>query len=193
MHFLACGLVFLKLLFRESAAEQAAPLLSILAPATLFLCLLAISNSILQAHHKERVPIVSMLAGAVVKLVSNYVLMGEIGIYGTPISTVLCYITAVAVNFYFIRQFVGKLPGITHIFLRPILASAVAMAGCVAVYMVGNIFLPEKLATLAGILTAVVLYVAFVFLFKAITKEEILLLPKGQKIYALLHRVHLMK
>ncbi|MBO5109323.1 MAG: polysaccharide biosynthesis protein [Clostridia bacterium] len=183
----------LKLLFRESAAEQAAPLLSILAPATLFLCLLAISNSILQAHHKERVPIVSMLAGAVVKLVSNYVLMGEIGIYGTPISTVLCYITAVAVNFYFIRQFVGKLPGITHIFLRPILASAVAMAGCVAVYMVGDIFLPEKLATLAGILTAVVLYVAFVFLFKAITKEEILLLPKGQKIYALLHRVHLMK
>ena len=34
---------------------------------------------------------------------------------------------------------------------------------------------------------------AFVFLFRAITKEEILLLPKGQKIYSLLRRVHLMK
>ena len=183
----------LKLLFRESAAEQAAPLLSILAPATLFLCLLAISNSILQAHHRERVPIISMLSGAAVKLITNYILMGQVGIYGTPISTVLCYVTAVAVNFYFIRRYVGKLPGVSAIFFKPVLASLVAMAGCVAVYRLGDLFLPAKLATLAGIFAAVVLYFAFIFLFKAITREEILLLPKGQKIYSLLHRIHLMR
>jgi len=183
----------LKLLFRESSAEQAAPLLSILAPATLFLCLLAISNSLLQAHHKERVPIISMLSGAAVKLITNYILMGQIGIYGTPVSTLLCYITAVAVNFYFIRKYVGKLPGIREVFLKPVLASAVAMVGCVGVYRLADWLLPSKLATLCGIFVAVVLYFAFVFLFRAITKEEILLLPKGQKIYSLLRRVHLMK
>ncbi|MBQ9121321.1 MAG: polysaccharide biosynthesis protein, partial [Clostridia bacterium] len=148
----------LKLMFKESAAEQAAPLLSILAPGTLFLCLLAISNSLLQAHHKERVPIVSMLLGAAVKLVSNYILMGTIGIYGTPISTVLCYITAVSVNFYFIRKYVGKLPSLTSIFLRPVLASLVAMVGCVGVYEISGLFLSGRMATLLGILVAVCLY-----------------------------------
>jgi stage V sporulation protein B len=134
-----------------------------------------------------------MLAGAIVKLVSNYILMGEIGIYGTPISTVLCYVTAVTVNFYFIRRYVGKLPGIGSVFLRPIFASVVAMAGCVGVYELGQMLLPGRITTVIAIGAAVVLYFVFVFLFKAITKEEILLLPKGQKIYTILHRVHLVK
>ena len=134
-----------------------------------------------------------MLSGAIVKLVSNYLLMGEIGIYGTPISTVLCYITAVSVNFYFIHRYVGKLPGVGSIFLRPVLASVASMAGCVGVYELGQLLLPGRITTIFAIGVAVVLYFMFIFLFKAITKEEILLLPKGQKIYAMLHRVHLVK
>lgn len=182
----------LMLFYGEASARTAAPLLSILAPATLFLCLVAISNSLLQAHHKERVPILSMLCGAIVKLISNYILMGIVGIYGTPISTVLCYITAVCVNFYFIHRYVGKVPSIKSIFLKPVAASVVSMLACVVCCLLTDLFLPAKLATLIGIMAAVVSYAVIVFLIKAITKEEILMIPKGQKIYSVLHRLHLM-
>ena len=49
-----------------------------------------------------------------------------------------------------------------------------------------------KAATLIAIFTAVIVYGISVIVFKAITKEEIMMIPKGEKIYGLLHKIKLM-
>ena len=65
------------LLFDEASADRAAPLLSLLSLSIFFIGMLAISNAVLQAHKKERLPIVSMLVGSVVKLAVSFVLVGN--------------------------------------------------------------------------------------------------------------------
>ena len=87
-------------LFTQTSAERMAPLLSVLAIAVFFIGLLATTNCALQAAGKERLPIISMLAGAAIKLAASWILIGipAVGIYGTPISTVLCYAVAAGLN-----------------------------------------------------------------------------------------------
>ena len=45
---------------------------------------------------------------------------------------------------------------------------------------------------LLAILCAMVVYLALLLLLRAVKKDDVMLLPKGDKIYALLHRCRLM-
>ena len=184
----------LELLFGglDGAIDMASPLLSVLSVSSFFVCMLAITNSILQASGKEQKPIVSMLVGAAVKLVSSYILIGipGVGMYGTPISTLLCYITVCALNFYFIAKHVCVPPSAYRVFAKPLLAATLCVASSLAFLH----FVPgTRLYTLVAIFIAVMVYAVAVFVFKAITKEDVLVLPKGEKIYGVLKKIRLMK
>lgn len=120
--------------YRHWSVVSAAPLLALLAPSTFFICVLSVTNAILQANGFERKPVISMLAGAGVKIVSNTILIRFIGMTGTPISTFLCYLTATALNIYFIIKHVGLKFNFGRIFLRPllcgILCAVTAICAC---------------------------------------------------------------
>jgi stage V sporulation protein B len=89
----------------QGAIEYAAPLLSVLAVAVVFASLTTVTNAVLQAHGKQVLPIVSMSAGAVVKIAAEYLLVGSsLRIYGAPISTVLCTFVISLLNLYFILR-----------------------------------------------------------------------------------------
>ena len=183
------GLIF------TSGVETAAPLLSILAPSTFFICVLSVTNAILQANGHERLPLVSMLFGAIVKIGTSFLLTYYLGITGTPISTFLCYLTITALNFYFVASRVRIIPHFGRVFLRPFLASAVcagsawlAYKGLTASFMASR----PRIAVLLAIFLAMIVYALFVFVTKAITPEDVLLLPKGQKIAKVLRKFRLL-
>ncbi|MBR5446554.1 MAG: polysaccharide biosynthesis protein, partial [Clostridia bacterium] len=75
----------LKLLYRESSAVTAAPLLTLLAPSSLLVCILAVTNSVLQSQRRAGLTVYSMLAGTVVKVLAESVLIPCIGIAAAPI------------------------------------------------------------------------------------------------------------
>ena len=183
----------LNLLFSDrEAVSFAAPLLSVLAIAVFFIGMLSVTNSILQANKLERLPIISMITGAVVKILSSFVLMRcGLGMYGAPTGTVLCYTTIAVINFVFIYKKIGLVPDFKAIFLKPFCA---AVPCCLAA--IGTFFLfegiHEKIATVVAIMAAVLVYLIAILLLKAITKEEILMIPKGKKLYSLLHKLKLM-
>lgn len=185
----------LNLFFKSESVEMAAPLLSILAPSVFFVCILSITNAILQACGYERKPIISMLVGAAVKLISSYILIGipGIGIYGTPVSTFLCYLTVTALNFYFVAKYVQIIPKISSVFIRPFISGVVCIAAAVGGYALFDKIHPGNIATLFAIFIAVLVYAVAIFIFKAISKEDILLLPKGNKICAVLMKLKLIK
>lgn len=183
----------LKLLFIEESAVRAAPLLSVLSLSIFFVGMLAITTAVLQAYKLERKPIVSMIAGSVVKLVSSYILIGipQIGVYGAPIGTFLCYLVISMINFYFIAKYVNLIPSIRQIFIRPFLASLFCAGAAIGSYRLFEMIILPKVATLSAITFAALVYIIAVFVFRCISKEDILLLPKGQRIYRLLHRIKL--
>lgn len=83
------GEPIMALIFPNLNPQLAGPLLSTLGLATLFVCMMLVCNSILQAHGFVSLPVIIMVAGGVVKIITNYnvVIQPTIGIYGAPWGT----------------------------------------------------------------------------------------------------------
>ncbi|NLK39572.1 MAG: polysaccharide biosynthesis protein [Clostridiales bacterium] len=185
----------LSLFFDPASVEIGAPLLSILALAVFFVGLIAITNAILQSYKKPALPIWSMVIGAAVKLVTSSILISnpKVGMYGAPIGTLLCYITVTVINFYFIAKYTGVIPSVKKMFLRPLIAAVLAAVSAMGTYyLLERIMGAGRLVTLLAIVAAAFVYFVTIFLIRGISKEEVLLLPKGQRIYSALHRMRLM-
>ena len=179
----------LSMFFRADMVENGAGMLTALAPSVFFVCLVAITNAILQACGKERMPIISMLAGSAVKLVGSIVLIPFLGKYGSPVSTLVCYMTIVVFNMYFVAKYAKVTPSVINVYLKPLIASA---ACGITAMLVSYKLLPligNSLSTVASIVCAVVVYAALVLLLKCLTREDVEVLPKGDKVYAILKKL----
>ncbi len=185
----------IKLLFGDNASsETAAPLLSILSLAVLFVSMISMTTAFLQAHKLERKPILSMLVGAIVKLIALYILVGipKLNIYGSPISSFLGSFAISASNLFFIKKHIGFIPDFGKMLIRPFAASVIcALTALFSFRLLG--FVGRDAALLLSIAIAAVVYFFVIFLFRALTREDVLLLPKGAKICSILERMHLLK
>ena len=186
----------LNLLFfaQQDMVVTAAPLLARLGFATTFVCLVSLTNSMLQAVGLVNVPVFTMLCGGVVKLVTNYTLIGipAIGISGAPIGTSLCYGTITVLNLIFLVRKVKIMPNFFSIFGKPILASLAMAVVAVFSYRFGMPLLGEKMATVVAIGVAGVVYLGVFTAMKGFVKEDIKLLPKGDALARLLERRNLL-
>ena len=141
-------------------------------------------------------PLVSMFAGAVVKMLGDYFLIGNpaLNIMGAPISTALCYWLIAVINLFHIRRLTGSLPPIGKTVCRP-LAATIGMSA--AIFIVQRVLngalsaapgtMPDKLITLACIGVAVAVYAVLLLALGAVERDDVLLLPKGEKIADILH------
>lgn len=186
----------LSLLFKDQASvASAAPLLSILAIGVFFTAMLTITTSILQSHGLQKKTIVSMYSGVLVKLILNIVLISNpnIGIYGAPIATVIGYFTMASINFYFILRHIGIRMEFFKNFLKAFSASAISSIVTIAVYrLIANLGY-NTIGTLSAVIATAIVYFILLLLFNAVQKSDIILLPKGQKIYRILKKIRLMK
>ena len=187
----------LELLFsgETGAINVAAPLLLVLAMSVFFSSLMTVTNAILQAYGMEKRPIVSMFVGALVKTVFSYILIGtpSINIYGAPISTFLCALTVTAINLYYIKRATGELNSATRLFIKPLLASGVSIGSMGIVYFTIRNLIGESYAlTLILIMGAAALYALCSFKMRAVTAQDVLMLPMGEKIEKLLRKVKLL-
>ena len=186
----------LQLLYPAQAEAAAAATyhLQILGIASIFVCVMLLTNSIMQAHGKVSIPIYTMLIGGIVKVVINYFLVGnpEINIKGAPIGTLVCYGLIALINLILVRRMLQEKPNYFAIFFKPVLASAVmgaaawASHGLISRFLTGS-FALESLATLCAIGIAVVVYLILVLALRMITAEDLRMIPKGDKIARLLH------
>ena len=180
---------------QQELAVAAGPHLQILGIATIFICLMVLTNAILQTYGKEKLPIFTVIAGGVVKVVMNYILVGnpDISIHGAPISTLCCYLTICGLNLFFVWKYSPEKPRYTRLFGKPIVASAVMGAAVWAVYgLVARVlsghsaYGANALATFCGILAGVVVYGVLVITLRILQAEDVKALPKGEKIAKLL-------
>jgi len=154
---------------------EGAPLLSILGIAVIVNCIVLLTNSILQASGKVNIPIITMLVGGVIKIISNWILVGNpnINIMGAPIGTCLCYGTIAVLNMIFVVRITKISYKIVLVLIKPLLC-AVIMGGAVwASFGFFDRVIGGNKATLIALAIAVMVYFGLVILTKAITKEDI--------------------
>ena len=177
-----------------AAATAATYHLQILGIASTFVCVMLLTNSIMQAHGKVYLPIITMLIGGTVKVVINYVLVGNpsINIKGAPIGTLVCYGLVAVINLAIVYRMLEKKPNYFAIFFKPVLASSVMGAAAWASFgLLGHVlsggYAATALATLGAIGIAVVVYLILVLALRMITAEDLKMIPKGEKLARLLH------
>ena len=177
------------LLYPRFDAALGGRLLATLGIASIFVCLMLITNSILQSYGRVNLPIVTMLIGGVVKIVLNYNLVAipSVNIEGAPVGTLVCFMLIALLNLFFVARSMERKPDYFAFFTKPLLASA-AMAVCAklvyALLRRGGLSLIFSVA--GAIAVAVVVYVALVLVLRIITKDDLSLLPKGEKLAKLL-------
>lgn len=161
----------------------AAPLLSYLGIAVIFIALVSLSNSVLQAIGKINVPVVTMLIGGLVKITANYILVGnpDININGAPIGTICCYGIISILNIIIIKKYYSEL-SLAKMFAKPLIAAAIM--GIFAQLTIAPVssYIGFKLGVIAVICGCGIIYFLTLFAIGGITKDDILMLPKGEKI-----------
>ena len=186
----------LGLLFSNAdSVEKAAPLLTIIAPAVFFSAILTVTSAALQACGFQRKPIISMTCGIAVKATVSTLLMSseKIGILGAPIGTLAGYFVMATLNFIFVLKYVGVKINILKLGAKPLLASALSSCVTVGVYrLIANANRPN-VATVVSVISTAIVYFILLFVLKEFTKNDIMILPKGEKIYSLLCKAKLMK
>ena len=178
----------------KTDVEIAGPLLSILGIASIFVCIQVVAASILQANNIVNLPILTMIIGGAAKILVSYNLVGNprIMIFGAPVGTLTCFTLVSVLNLAIIKRVVPHPPSYIKVFLKPLIASAVmgaavwASHGLLSRFLSGN-FVREAVATLGAILVGVVVYALLILALKAISSDDLALMPKGEKIAKILH------
>ena len=169
----------------------AASLMQVLAITIIFDAVVLVTTAIMQSHGHAGRPVINMLVGGVLKLLAVYILTGNphIGILGTPIGTLICYFMISVLNLVSIRQLIPQTPAIVRNLVRSLLAALVmgifVWGACFGMKHLG--ISSRLLLCAAPIAAGVVVYFVAAVAMKAITREDCLLLPKGDKIAKVLH------
>ena len=165
-------------------------LMTILGFSIMFNAVVLVTTAIMQAHGHATRPVINMLIGGVLKLAAVFLLTGnpDIGIVGTPVGTLLCYLAISVLNIYSIRTLLEHPPAIVKNLIRTFLAAVImgifVFAAFTGLKMIG---ITSRLI-LCGlpIAVGVVVYCIAAVKIKVVTREDCLLLPKGEKIAKLL-------
>ena len=198
------GTPIIRLLFPKLNVAVAGPLLSTLGIATPFVCMVLVCNSVLQAHSFINLPVIVMVLGGIVKIVNNYNLVGAIGIAGAPVGNILCFGLALVLDLVVITRVIPNRPRLLPIFVKPAIASAIMGGAAWAVYgLLSRILTAEqvneagetirvvsRMGNALGIFLAIavagVVYLVLVVAIRAISKDDLALMPKGDKLARLL-------
>ena len=164
----------------EQAIATSAPLLSILSLSVPLSCLVTVGNAILQSYGRAAIPIWSMTAGAIIKIILAYFLIGnkDVSIAGAPISTLLCDLTINAINFYCINKQLPSPIRISDTVARPFAASLISVTSARTLYMLAEKRMGESsLLTLLAIGSAALIYLPVGLMTGAIDKNMMAEMP----------------
>ena len=168
----------------------AGQLMALLGVSVFLHAIVLLTNAIMQAHGRAGLPVVNMLCSGVVRLAVVYILTGNpaIGILGVPMGTALCNLCIAVLNLFAIRRCIPQRPALIRNLLRPLMPAAIMGAVAWAVWLaVGALGITSRIL-LCGVPigAAGVTYLVLAVVLKSITREDCLLLPKGEKIARLL-------
>lgn len=173
--------------------EIAAPMLTVMGISVIFVSIVVTCNSVLQAIGRERIPPVLLLIGAAVKLGINFTFIAipSINIKAAPYGSLCCYGLLLVLSILLIDRNAGIRVDLWSVFLKPLFAGLVCALSAKAVWLLTEGWIGTRPATVLAIVAAVLIYAAVVLAIRGVPKNDIKMLPKGEKIAELLakHRL----
>ncbi|MDR2753760.1 MAG: polysaccharide biosynthesis protein [Oscillospiraceae bacterium] len=174
-------------------AQHAAPILMAFGIATAVMAISSPIISLLQGIGRTDIPVKSLIAGTIVKIGTNMLLVSrpEINVNGATVGTILFYVVIVSINLAMLLRVSKTRLKLRSVLLMPlgcaVLSTAAAWAAKGAAFKLAPRFFSSDtmvLATAIGaaIAAAVVVYVVSLLLAKGVTAEDLETMPKAKKI-----------
>lgn len=188
----------LKLMYprQSDMVPVAAPMLVVYGLFLFLFCIASPVTNMLQAIGRTDIPLKTVAIGSIVKIVLNFILIGnpKINIHGAPISTTCCYIIMVAINLISLAKITKTKINYVSVFLRPFVAAAVCGVTAYGAYFItnGKLELGNTLSTLISIVVGAGFYAVVLLLIKGIAKDDLEMIPKGEKIAKILEKFKLL-
>lgn len=176
-------------------ANEGALILQISSLQIIFTILEQTVNGALQGLGKIYIPAIALTVGVVVKTILNLVLVpiSTIGAIGAAIATAACHAIAFIIGYCVLRKNMKIDLTFSKFIIKPVFASLIMAICSYAAYLLFNSLHPGRIATIIGIITAIIIYILAVIALKVFTKEEILMIPYGGKIYKILEKLGIYK
>jgi stage V sporulation protein B len=168
----------------------AAPVMAVYGYSIFLMSLSQPMTNMLQALDKAKIPLISLSLGAIAKLVANYVLVAipSVNVNGAVIGTIICYAVIVIINL-FALVFTAKIKlNLISVFVKPAFCGILCGLGAYTSFGLCNRFIPlgGSIKTLlclgVGIGFGGLIYLISMLLVKGIAKDDLIMLPKGEKI-----------
>ena len=170
-------------------------LLRIMGVASFFVCIVLMENAILQASGKERLPMIALITGSVVKIAVNWIIIAipSINIFGAPVGTLIGYLCMAVLDYIFIRRALNQNPNLLKAFGKPLFCSLVMGASAILIYCLSDLLLHGAgkiglaLSMMLSIAVAIAVYMFTVIRTRCITGEDLRMIPGGAKVGRFLH------
>lgn len=178
----------LNLLFPN--ASDGAVILQISSLTVLFTILDQTINGALQGYGKLMIPTISLGVGVITKLILNLILVPipSIGVNGAAWASVACHVVAFTIAITSLIKHLKIHISIYKFVIKPVFATFIMGVCSYFIFTVLSGIIAQKLATIIAILIAVIIYLLAIAVLKIFSKEEILSLPMGNKIYKILEK-----
>lgn len=146
--------------------------------------------SMLQAIGRMDVPLKLFTIGMAMKIVVNYILVGIpwINIQGANIGSIVCYGFVTVVALFVICRETKIVPDFVSIFVKPLFAGIICGITAYFSEIFFDILFKQRIATILAVITAIIVYIIALVLIRAIKREDILQMPKGNKIVKILEK-----
>lgn len=176
---------------QQASAVSAAPCLMVLSIGVVFLSTVQTLTGVLQGVGKQMIPVRNLIIGVLCKIAVTWTLTGipSINILGAAAGTATAYLIASILNILAVRKYTGTRFDFVTTALKPFLSSAVMGAGTWGCYhLLYRLLDGSRMATVLAILAAIIIYAVMIFATKTVTRDEVVKMPKGDKIVRVLDR-----
>lgn len=196
------GLAFLaepilKLLYRNlpGAISVGTPLLIVLGVASLFLAMVTPLNAVFQGIGRMDLPVKFLLVGASLKFILNFILIGipSVNIMGGSISTIVCYATIATLSIITLRKKLSVSIDLSGTLAKPVIAGIICGISAYLCNFLLTKLIEHSIITVVSIGVGAIFYIISLGVMKAISPDDVLMLPKGGKILKVLKKVHMVR
>lgn len=128
-----------------------------------------------------------------VKLILNLILVPipEIGVNGAAIASVACHVVAFTIAITSLKKNIKLNLTFSKFVIKPIIATIIMGICSYFIYSSLLGIITENLATIIAIISAVIIYAISVIVLKIFTKEEMQMMPAGDKICTILEKLRI--
>ena len=172
--------------------DFAAKLLSLLGISVFMRALVLFTNSLMQANGHANIPVINMLSIGVLRMILVFVFTGNprIGLLAVPALTALGNLATAVLNLICMAKIVPQKCAIVRNLLKPLLPALLMGAATFASWQFMLRILGPDCSYIFQVggpmVVAAAVYVVSAAWLRSITREDCLLLPKGEKIAKLL-------